>query len=147
MILAVRTVEGVEGKGTFTGVAGVIFVIREVDGVEGRDAFAGVEVMALVGFVRHNEEGVIGKGIAKSFAVRLLGVILDFVEDEREGEGGASKDGVCADFGDLGDSDTSRWVKADCFVAGGAREGRFARGTFGIGSDLLCNYTGKQSEY
>ena len=114
--------------------------MREVDGVEGTEAFAGVEEMLLIGFVRESDEGVIGKGIAKSFMGRLLGVNLDFVGDEREGEGGGSNDGACAVFGDLGDSDTSRWVNADCFIAGGARGGRFASGTFGIGSDLTCSF-------
>ena len=99
-----RTVDGVEGTDIFADVEGK----GTVEDVEIKSAFAGVVGIVLVGFVRESEEGVIGNGMAKASAPRLFCVMRVFVSDEREGEGGGSKDGGVTVFGDLGESDTRR---------------------------------------
>ena len=82
------------------------------------------------------EEGVIGKGIANSRSVRFPAMTRGFVGEEgRDGDDGVSGslfEGEDSDFGDFGEREASRWVNADCFGAGGIRDGRSARGNRGM---------------
>lgn len=95
--------------------------------------------------LRCDVRGVIGKGAANSFGVRFTGLRLRrdfFVGEAREGDGGACK-GACSDvdavFGDLGESEAKRLVKADCLLGGGVSLGRAAKGSDGTVS--LSSYS------
>ena len=99
------------------------------------------------------DTGVIGNGIAKSWNRFVEGVRSFEGETERLGDGGACKtvpDVAAILFGDFGESDASRCVKADCLTAGATKGGRSASGIGGTPSlsssssisPSACSYLG-----